>query len=47
MRGGTGRRPGTAAGRYPLGYGDTGHWLNPFFLAVGHSDQDWPALFAG
>ncbi|PSJ48283.1 3'(2'),5'-bisphosphate nucleotidase [Zobellella taiwanensis] len=31
----------------PLGYDDTGHWLNPFFLAVGHSDQDWPALFAG
>ncbi|WP_408634968.1 3'(2'),5'-bisphosphate nucleotidase CysQ [Oceanisphaera avium] len=34
----------TLAGQ-PLSYANTQQLLNPYFLVVGHSDQDWPALF--
>jgi len=30
----------------PLGYGDLSAILNPYFIVYGHSDMDWPTLFA-
>ncbi|MGO1617958.1 MAG: 3'(2'),5'-bisphosphate nucleotidase CysQ [Oceanisphaera sp.] len=29
----------------PLDYGNTQQLLNPYFLVLGHNQQDWPSLF--